>query len=114
MHAYYSIPIHEDFQKCLKMYWENHHFKDTVLPFFAPALREFTKVMSPPFIHLISKGHLSVKCLDNSLLMEETIIMCLNNVIDTADLLKSLGFTIQHNKLVLVSRQKNFILRFHN
>ena len=85
-----------------------------MLPFFAPALREFTKVMSPPFIHLISKGHLSVKCLDNSLLMEETIIMCLNNVIDTADLLKSLGFTIQHNKLVLVSRQKNFILRFHN
>ena len=44
--AYYSIPIHEDFQKYLKMYWENYYFKYTVLPNgFAPAVREFTKVL---------------------------------------------------------------------
>ena len=45
--AYYRIPIHEDFQKYLKMYWGNYFFKYTVLPNdFAPAVREFTKVMS--------------------------------------------------------------------
>ena len=47
--AYCSIPIHEDFQKYLKMFWENHYFKYTVLPNgFAPAVREFTKVISHP------------------------------------------------------------------
>ena len=45
--AYYRIPIHEDFQKYLKMYWGNYFFKYTVLPNdFAPAVWEFTKVMS--------------------------------------------------------------------
>ena len=68
--AYYSIPIHEDFQKYFRMYWENYYFKYTVLPNgFAPAVQEFTKVMSPPFKHLRSKGHLSVKYLDDSLLI---------------------------------------------
>ena len=28
--AYYSIPIHEGFQKYLKMYWENYYFKCTL------------------------------------------------------------------------------------
>ena len=47
--AYYSIPIHEDFQKYLKIYWENYYFKCTVLPNgFASAVREFTKVISHP------------------------------------------------------------------
>ena len=34
---------------------------------FAPALQEFTKVMSPLFKDLRSKGHPSVKCLEDSL-----------------------------------------------
>ena len=54
--VYYSIPMHEDFQKYLKLYWENYYFKYTVLPNgFAPAIRGFTKVISPPFEHLRSK-----------------------------------------------------------
>ena len=67
------------------MYWQNHYFKYTVLPNgFALALREFTipKLYPPPFVHLVSKEHVSVTCLDDSLLKEETA-MCLNNVIDT-------------------------------
>ena len=111
--AYYSIPIHEDFQKYLKMYWENYYFKYTVLPNgFAPAVREFTKVMSPPFKHLRSKGHLSVKYLDDSLLIEETARICLNNVTDTVNLLRSLGFTIHPDKSVFVPTQKITFLGF--
>ena len=69
-----------------KNYRENHYFKYNVLPNgFAPALQEFTipKLYAPPFVHLVSKEHVSLKCLDNSLLMEETAIMCLNHVTDT-------------------------------
>ena len=43
----------------------------------------YQSYIPPPFVHLVSKEHVSVKCLDNSLLMEETAIMCLNNVVDT-------------------------------
>ena len=111
--AYYSIPIHKDFQKYLKMYWENYYFKYTVLPNgFAPAVREFTKVMSPPFKHLRSKGHLSVKYLDDSLLIGETARICLNNVTDTVNLLRSLGFTIHPDKSVFVPTQKITFLGF--
>ena len=61
---------------------------------FVPAVREFTKVMSPCLKHLKSKGHLSVKYLDDSFLVGETSRICFNNVTDTANLLRSLGFTI--------------------
>ena len=97
--AYYSIPKHDDFQKYLKMYWEKYYFKYTVLPNgFAPAVREYTKVMSPRFKHLRSKGHLLVKYLDDSLLIGETARIWLNNVTDTVNLLRSLGFTIDPGK----------------
>ena len=102
-----AFPYLQDFQKHFKMYWENYYFKYNLLPNgFALTVREFTKVMSSPFKYLRSKGHLSVKYLDDSLFIGETTIICLNNVIDTVNLLKSLGFTIHPNKSDLVPRQK--------
>ena len=95
------------------MCWENYYFKYTVLPNgFAPAVQEFTKVMSPPFKHLRSKGHLSVKYLDHSLLIEETARICLNNVTDTVNLLRSLDFNIHSDKSVFVPTQKITFLGF--
>ena len=97
----------------MKMHWENYYFNYTVLPNgFAPAVWGFTKVMSPPFKHLRSKGHLSVKYLDDSLLIGETARICLNNVTDTVDLLRSLGFTIHPGKSVFVPTQKITFLNF--
>ena len=85
------------------MYWENYYFKYTVLPNgFAPAVREFTKVKSPTFKHLRSKEHLSVEYLDDSLLIEETARIYLNNVTDTVNLLRSLGFTIHPDESFFV------------
>ena len=97
----------------MKMHWENYYFNYTVLPNgFAPAVWEFTKVMSPPFKHLRSKGHLSVKYLNHSLLIGETARICLNNATDTVDLLRSLGFTIHPGKSVFVPMQKITFLNF--
>ena len=79
---------------------------------FPPAVWKFTKVMSPPFKHLRSKGHLSVKYLDDSLLIGETARICLNNVTDTVNLLRSLGFTIHPDKSVFVPTQKITFLGF--
>ena len=97
----------------MKMHWENYYFNYTVLPNgFAPAVWEFTKVMSPPFKHLRSKGHLSVKYLDDSLLIGETARICLNNVTDTVNLLRSLDFNIHPDKSVFVPTQKITFLGF--
>ena len=79
---------------------------------FAPAVREFPKVMSPPFKHLRSKGHLSVKYLDDSFLIGETVRICLKNVTDTVNLSRNLGFTIHSYKSVFVHTQKITFLAF--
>ena len=104
---HYSIPIHGDFQKYLKIYWENYYSKYTVSPNgFALSVWEFNEVMLPPFKHLRSKKYLLVKYLDDSLHIGATEIICLNDGIDTVNLLGILGFIIQPNKSVLVLTQK--------
>ena len=68
--------------------------------------------MSPPFKHLRFKGHLLVKYLDDSILIGETARICLNNVTDTVNLLRSLDFTIHTDKSVFVPTQKITFLGF--
>ena len=63
--GYYSVSIHEEFEKYFKMYCKNYFFKYTVLPNGStPAVQSH----DPPFKNLRSKGHLSVKYLDAPLL----------------------------------------------
>ena len=73
---------------------------------FVPAVRKFTKIMYPPFKHLRSKRHLSVKYLDDSFLIGESTRTCLNNITDIVNLLRSLGFTIRFDKSVFMPTQK--------
>ena len=68
--AYYSIPIHENYQEYLKLSWKEKYYQYVVLTDgFSLAVRVFKKVLTPPFKHLRSKGHLSVKYIDDSLLL---------------------------------------------
>ena len=93
--AYYSIPIHENYQKYLKLFWKEEYYQYIVLPNgFSPAVRVFTKVLTPPFKYLRSKGHLSVKYIDDSLFLGETFEICFRNIRATVTLLQELGFTI--------------------
>ena len=111
--AYYSIPIHEDYQKYLKLLWKEAYYQYIALPNgFSPAVRVFTKFLTPPFKYLRSKGHLSVKYIDDSLLLGETFEICLNNIRDTVPLLRELGFTIHPEKSVLVPTQQIIFLGF--
>ena len=51
--AYYSIPIHENYQKYLKLFWKEEYYQYIVLPNgFSPAVRVFTKILTPPFKYL--------------------------------------------------------------
>ena len=68
--------------------------------------------MTPPFNYLRSKGYLSVKYIDDSLLLEETFEICFKNIRATVALLQELGFAIHPEKSVLVPTQQTTFLGF--
>ena len=41
--AWYSIPIHENYQKYLKLFWKGEYYQDIVFRYgFSPSVRVFT------------------------------------------------------------------------
>ena len=49
--VYYSIPIHENYKKYLKLLWKEEYYQYIVLPNeFSPAVKVFTKVLT--ILHL--------------------------------------------------------------
>ena len=111
--AYCSIPIHENYQKYLKLFWKEEYYQYIVLPNgFSPAVRVFTKVLTPPFKYLRSKEQFSVKDIDDSLLLGEAFEICSKNIWATVALLRELGFTIHQEKSVLVPTQQIIFLWF--
>ena len=100
--AYYSIPIHENYQKYLKLFWKEEYYQYIVLPnAFSLAVRVFTKVLTLPLKYIRSNEYLSVKCIYDSLLLGEMFEICFNNIKATAALLRELGLTIHPEKSVL-------------
>ena len=111
--AYYSISIHENYQKYLKLFWKKECYQYMILfNGFSAAVRVFTKVLTPPFKYLRSKGHLSVKYNDDSLLLGETFKICFKNIRATNALLRELGFTIHPEKSALIPTQQIIFLGF--
>ena len=97
--AYYSVPIHGQYQKYLKFNWEDTLYKFTCLPNgLSCAPRMFTKLLKPVFSTLRKKGHVSSPYLDDSFLIADTYEECVQNVRDTLTLLTKLGFIIHKDK----------------
>ena len=111
--AYYSVSIHENCQEYLKLSWKEEYYQYVVLPNgFSPAVRVFTKVLTPTFKYIRSKGHSSVKYIDNSLLLWKTFDICLKSIRAIFALSLELGFTIHPAKSVLVPTQQIIFLGF--
>ena len=66
----------------------------------ALAPRKFTKLLKPVFATLRQKGHISTAFLDDSLLLAKTHETCVQNITETVQLLRSLGFVIHPDKSV--------------
>ena len=81
--AFFSVPIHYDYQKYLKFIFGNL-FQFTSMPNgYGPAMRIFTKISKVPFGHLRSQGHNSVVYVDDSYLQGDTYQACFANIVDT-------------------------------
>ena len=103
--AFFSATIHLTHQTYLKFLFDNL-LQSTCMPNGCrPAMRVFTKISKVPLGHLRSLGHNSVIYVDDSYLLRETYQACLDNITDTINLLRELGFVINTEKPVLTSSQ---------
>ena len=99
--AFYSIPIFYNHQKYLKFCFNGATYMFTCMPNgYGPAMRVFTKVLKAPFAYLREKNHISVAYVDDTWLQCTTYEECLDNISDTINLLRSLGFTIHIDKSI--------------
>ena len=105
--AYYSVSIHSDFQKYLKIQLEGHLYKFVCFPNgLAPCPRQFTKLLKPVFSSLRKLRHISVVYIDDTWLTSEDYNSCVNNIAETITLLDRLGFVIHPEKSILIPTQE--------
>ena len=72
---------------------------------YGPAMLIFTKISKIPFFILRKKGFLSVVCVDDSYLLVDFYEDCFSNVLNTIEILRSLGFTIHPDKSKIIPTQ---------
>jgi hypothetical protein len=102
-HAYYTVPVCEEHRKLLRFEWKGQLYEYNAWPNgLALAPRKFTKLLKPVFASLHLQGHISTAFLDDSLLIGDSRQKCMQNVLDTLDLLQRLGFVVHPTKSVLM------------
>ncbi len=105
--AYYSVPIHAEFRKYLRFYWNGKLYQFTCLPNgLACAPRKFTKLLKPVYATLRREGHHVSGFLDDMLLMASSETELQASIDRTLQLLQELGFVINWEKSVLVPTKK--------
>ena len=106
-HAYYSVPVAKEHQKYLKFKWNNNLYMFTCFPNgLALCPRYFTKLLKPVYAKLRNEGHTCSGFIDDSLLCGDSNRECKDNCEATQSLFKSVGFTINYDKSVLIPSQQ--------
>ena len=90
-YTFFSVPTDHNHQKHLKFIFDD-------LFQYAPTVRVFTKI---PFGHLRSLSHNSLVYVDDSYLQEKTYRACFDNISDSINLLRELGFLNKIGKSVI-------------
>ena len=91
--AYYSVPIHRDYQKYLKVEFNGVLYQYTCLPNgLSSAPRLFTKLMKSVYATLREEGNINLGYIDYSYLQGDTATECACNVNATKALMQNLGF----------------------
>ena len=112
--AFYSVPVHKNLQAYLTFFVDKY-LKFVCMPnVYGPAMRIFTKISKISFSILREKGFLSAVYVDDSYLQGDDYEGCFSNVLNTIEILRSLGFTIHSDKSKFILTQsityRGFIL----
>ena len=111
--AYYTVSIHQEFQKYLKFQVDGKLYQYTCLPNgLSNAPRLFTKLMKPVYATLREQGHTNLGYIDDSLLLGDTITECDSSVGATKSLVEHLGFIPHLEKSILYPTQIIVLLGF--
>ncbi len=111
--AYYTLPVHIDHQKFLKLKFKETLYQYTCLPNgLSSAPRIFTKLLKPVYSTLRRMGHIISGYIDDSYLQGDTYDECAQNVQDSSKLLTDLGFLTHPDKSVLIPTQVLVFLGF--
>ena len=110
---YYSVPIHEAYQKFLKFSFDGQLYCFTAFANgLAPCPRLFTKLMKPVLAHLRKQGTLVTSFIDDSFLVDSDYAGCAKSIVDMISLVDSLGFVVHSIKSVLQPTQAIVYLGF--
>ena len=110
---FFTIPICEEDIKYLKVLWDGQTLALLAMPNgYSDAMHIFTKILKPPFKVLRDEGHLSVVYVDDVYLQGDTRAECCEKILDTLNLLLSLGFTIKCSESIFEPTQKITLLGF--
>ena len=111
--AYYSINVERESKKKFRFFYCNELYEFNALAQgYSDAPRIFTKIIKVPLAYLRSLGHINLGYLDDIYLQGETFDECSSNIDDTIKTLDNLGFTINHNKSILVPVRRMDFLGF--
>ena len=103
--AFYSVPVYKNHQAHLTFFVEEY-LKFVCMPNgYAPAMQIFTKISKISFSTLREKGFLSVGCVHDSYLQGDDYEDCFSNVLNTIEILRSLGFTIHPENSKFITTQ---------
>ena len=112
--AYYSVSIHPDFRKFLKLKWRGQLYAYACFPNgLANCPLYFTKLLKPVYAHLRAQGFLSAAFIDDCYLQDQTYEECKQIVEATVQIFQRLGFVIHRDKSVSESTRKITLLGFH-
>ena len=100
--AYYSVHMTEKSQNVLKFEWKGQLYKYAAFPNgLACCPRLFTKLFKPVMAQRHRWGFISTIFIDNTLLMGDSELECVQNVKASLCLFEKLGFVIHLEKSVL-------------
>ena len=112
--AYYSVKIHDSYQKYLKFQFQGALYAFTCLPNgLCTGPRKFTKLCKPPLAHLRTLGHTVCAYIDDLINIGDNFVECQHNVCDTITTFCKLGFNVNHKKSKLIPSQTITFLGFN-
>ena len=110
--VFYSVPVDNNHQAYLTFFVEEY-LKFVCNPKgYGPVMRIFTKISKIPFSILKEKSFLSVFYVHDSYLQGDDYENCFFNVLNTIEILRSLGFTIHPDKSKFIPTQLITFLGF--
>ena len=111
--AYYFVSIRPSDRKYLRFIWRGTLFQFTCLPTgLSCAPRKFIKLLKPALSTLHLRGHVSSAYLDDMYFQGKTYQECVGNVIDSVQVVDSLGFVTHPAKYTFIPSQRLEFLGF--